>query len=212
MKVKPSAMFPLLRSDTQGQILAALVLSERGETAADLARLVGTSLPTVTRELARLADAELLVAESVGRRAVYRPNPEHPLSDALREIALFTYGPHPVIAGELATVPGIAHAAIFGSWASRRRGEPGPPPRDIDVLVVGDPDLDELYDALRRVEQVLRREVNVTTITPERWSAVDDPFIETVRARPLVDLAVDTRGAHDVAAGHRSHRPASVQG
>lgn len=209
MKVKPSALFPLLRSDTQGQILAALELSERGETASDLARLVGTSLPTVTRELSRLADAELLVAESVGRRAVYRPNPAHPLSDALREIALFTYGPQPVIARELATVPGIDYAAIFGSWAARRSGEPGPPPRDIDVLVVGEPDLDEVYDAARRVEQALRREVNVTTMTPDRWAAVDDPFVETVRARPWVDLAVDTRGAHDVAARHGSHRPAS---
>ena len=55
MKVKAPALFPLLRSETQGEVLAALELSERGETAADLARHVDASLPTVTRELARLA-------------------------------------------------------------------------------------------------------------------------------------------------------------
>ena len=27
---------------------------------------------------------------------------------------------------------------IFGSWAARYRGEPGPPPNDIDVAVVSD--------------------------------------------------------------------------
>ena len=77
------------------------------------------------------------------------------------------------------------------------------------MLAVGEPDLDELYDAMRRVEQSLRREVNVTTMTSERWDAVDDPFVETVRARPWVDLAVDTRGVYDVAAGQGSHRSAS---
>lgn len=209
MKVKASALFPLLRSDTQGQLLAALELSTRGETATELARLVGTSLPTVTRELARLSGAGLLSTEWVGRRAVYRPNPEHPLSDAVREIALFTYGPQPVIARELAGMSGVRMAAIFGSWAARRDGEPGLPPGDIDVLVVGNPDLDEVYDAIRRAEGVLRREVNVTTVTPERWAAVDDPFVSTVRARPWVDLQIGTGGVHDVAAGQGSHRPAS---
>lgn len=194
MKVKPSALFPLLRSDTQGQLLAALELSDRGETATDLARRVGTSLPTATRELGRLADAELIAVESVGRRAVYRPNRQHPLSDAVRQIALFTYGPQPVVARELATVPGIAEAAIFGSWAARRSGEAGPPPGDIDVLVVGDPDRDALYDALSRAEAALRREVNATVLAPEEWAAVDDPFVSTLHARPSVDLSVDTRG------------------
>lgn len=194
MKVKPSALFPLLRSDTQGQLLAALELSDRGETATDLARLVGTSLPTATRELGRLADAELISVESVGRRAVYRPNRLHPLSDAVRQIALFTYGPQPVVARELASVPGIAEAAIFGSWAARRSGEAGPPPGDIDVLVVGDPHRDALYDALSRAEATLRREVNATVLTPEEWAAMDDPFVSTVHARPSVDLSVNTRG------------------
>lgn len=193
MKVTPSALFPLLRSDTQGQLLAALELSDRGDTATELARQVGTSLPTAMRELGRLAEAELLTVESVGRRAVYRPNRQHPLSDSVRQIILFAYGPQPVVARELATVPGITEAAIFGSWAARRAGEPGPPPGDIDVLVVGEPDRDALYDALRRAESVLRHEVNATVITSDEWVAVDDPFVSTLRARPSVDLAVDTR-------------------
>ncbi|QOD92795.1 ArsR family transcriptional regulator [Chryseoglobus sp. 28M-23] len=192
MKVEAPAIFPLLRSDAQGQILATLELSHRGETAADLARQVEASLPTVTRELARLHDAGIIEATPVGRRAVYRLNVRHPLAEAVREIAMFAHGPQPVVARELSSVPGIVQAVLFGSWAARRRGEPGPPPGDIDLLVVGRPDRDELYDALRRAEGRLRREVNATTITPERWATVDDPFVATVRARPWVDLDVDT--------------------
>ena len=130
----------------------------------------------------------------MGRRAVYSLNVRHPLAEVVREIAMFTHGPQPVVARELSSVPGIVQAVLFGSWAARRRGEPGPPPGDIDVLVIGRHDRDELYDALRRAEGRLRREVNATTITPERWATVDDPFVATVRARTWVDLDVDTGG------------------
>lgn len=205
MKVAPSALFPLLRSDTQGRILAALVLSERGETASELARQVDASLPTVTREMGRLVDAGLVVSEPVGRRAVYRPNADHPLSEAMREVALFAYGPQPVVANELRHISGVAAAMIYGSWAARRRGVPGPPPGDIDVLVVGEPGRDDIYDAAQRAERVLRRDVNIVALTPAQWADADDAFVKTVRGRPLVDLEIGTRSDHFVASGQGGH-------
>jgi hypothetical protein len=41
-----------------------------------------------------------------------------------------------VIAEEFA-IPGVKQVVIFGSWAARYAGRAGPPPHDIDVLVVG---------------------------------------------------------------------------
>lgn len=190
MKVPAPALFPLLRSETQGRLLAALVLAERAETASELARHTVASLPTVMRELDRLAVAELIVSSPVGRRAVFRLNAAHPLSDAVRDIAMFAYGPASVIASELADVGGVNRAILFGSWAARRTGEPGGPPGDIDLLVIGAPDREALYDALRRAETRLRREVNATILTVERWDAVDDPFVSNVRERPWVELAI----------------------
>ncbi|MFL0712894.1 MAG: winged helix-turn-helix domain-containing protein [Microcella pacifica] len=74
-----------------------------------MARHVDASLPTVTRELARLHDAEIIEATPVGRRAVYSLNVRHPLAEVVREIAMFTHGPQPVVAREL--LVGAGHRA-----------------------------------------------------------------------------------------------------
>jgi predicted nucleotidyltransferase len=66
------------------------------------------------------------------------------LSRPLTDLLTVTYGPLPVLTEELRTVPGIAKAYLYGSWAARYSGEPGPPPNDVDVLVVGDADADAL--------------------------------------------------------------------
>ena len=45
--------------------------------------------------------------------------------------------PLPVLSQLLACVPGINAAYIYGSWAARYHHEPGGPPNDLDVLVIG---------------------------------------------------------------------------
>lgn len=100
-----------------------------------------------------------------------------------------TYGPLPLLTDALRNIPGIDHAYIYGSWAARYRGHPGPPPGDVDVLIVGDADQDELGEAVAPVARTLRREVNVRRIRPQRWAdAGDDPFLAAVPERPLVEL------------------------
>ena len=111
-----------------------------------------------------------------------------PIIRPLTDLLVVTYGPLPVLTELLADVGGIAQAFIYGSWAARYRGEPGPVPIDVDVLVVGDADPDELDYAAAQAERVLRREVNVRRVRPEVWSAGEDPFLRTVRERPLVEL------------------------
>jgi predicted nucleotidyltransferase len=60
-------------------------------------------------------------------------------------------------------VTGITDAYIYGSWAARHAGQPGHRPvADIDVLVLGKPDRDRLYDALGTAEKRLGRPVQAT--------------------------------------------------
>jgi hypothetical protein len=79
-------------------------------------------------------------------------------------------------------------ADIFGTWALRYRGEAGPAPADIDLLVVGRPDRDDLYDAAQDVSQLLNRDVNPVVISPERWESADDGFIVELWTRPRVPV------------------------
>jgi hypothetical protein len=83
----------------------------------------------------------------------------------------------------------VERAFIYGSWAARYHGEPGPPPVDVDVLVIGDPDSDELFDIAERAGRRLRREVNVHRVPAIAWDApTSDPFLLSVRELPLVEL------------------------
>lgn len=60
-----------------------------------------------------------------------------------------TYGPRPVLTDPFADIEGV-EAFIFGSWVARYTGEPGPAPADVDVLVVGAADLDDLDKVAKR--------------------------------------------------------------
>jgi hypothetical protein len=64
----------------------------------------------------------------------------------------------------------------------------GRPPADIDVLVVGMPDRDDLDEAAERAGRRLGREVNVTVRSPQWWDGGQDGFHVEVTARPLVPV------------------------
>lgn len=83
---------------------------------------------------------------------------------------------------------GIDDAYLFGSWARRYRGEHGPPPGDIDVVIIGDPDVDDVYAACTEAGRVLRQEVNPVILTPDEWRSGRSGFIREVRNGPLVAL------------------------
>jgi predicted nucleotidyltransferase len=108
-------------------------------------------------------------------------------------------GPAQVLGEELAGLDGVSAAAIFGSWAARVAGEAGPSPVDIDLVVVGRPDRDDLHDAAGRARTRLGRDINTVVVSASRWAAGDDAFLAELRSRPLVSLP-GIPGPHDLAA------------
>ena len=73
----------------------------------------------------------------------------------LTELLFLSWGPLQVIADEFAELAGVERVLIFGSWAARYQQRPGPPPHDLDVLVVGRPTRASVYDAADRAQQRL---------------------------------------------------------
>ncbi len=83
------ALFPRTRQN----ILAALLLSpERRWYLSDLAQHLHVPPSSLQRELASLADAELLSRKTEGNRVYYRANPEHPLLPELQGLFAKTIG------------------------------------------------------------------------------------------------------------------------
>jgi DNA-binding transcriptional ArsR family regulator len=185
-----SQLLPLLRSPLLGDLLAWLYLHPDHEySVTDLARRFETSQSTVSREADRLTTTGLVREVRRGNLRLLRANLDSPLARPLTELLALTYGPAAVLGDLLATVPGVDEAYIYGSWAARYTGEPGPPPRDVDVLVVGEADEDDLFDAARVAEQRLGRELNIHRVSSKAWRAPgDDAFLTSVRSRPLVSI------------------------
>lgn len=187
---RTSQLLPLLRSQTQADLLAWLYLHpDRALSLSELAGRVGVSPSTVMREVDRLIEAGLLSEERVGRTRLVRANQDTAVYRPLTDLLAATHGPLPVLTDHLAHLTGVDRAYIYGSWAARYRGERGPVPNDVDVLVVGSPDPDELFAITERAGQILGREVNARRITAEAWSAEEpQAFVASVRTRPLVEL------------------------
>ena len=187
---RSSALIPLFRSEQQLRLLAVL-FTEANEplSIGELAERAGVAQSTASREVARLAEHGIVEIHTVGRNTLVAPNRSLPWAPELRSILMQTVGVAGLVAAALERFDNIDSAFIYGSWAARYRGEPGPPPNDVDVLVVGRASLRAVRSALRDLERQLRVEVNPVVVEPGRWNAKKpEPFIAELRSRPLVEI------------------------
>ncbi len=181
-------LLPLLRSALQGEILALILLNpDREWTLTDLASRVGASVSTAQREVSRAEAAGVVVSRRDGNTRLVRALAS-PITEPLTELLTRSFGPPQVIAEEFAQVGEVDGIYPFGSWAARYAGAPGRAPADLDVLVVGRPDRDEIDEAAERARQRLGREVNVTIRSVSWWRDGTDGFHTEVTSRPLVPV------------------------
>ena len=192
MKVTAPSLAPMLRSDTQGRLLARILADPSTEyNLTELVEWTGSSMPTVSREVDRAEQAGIVRSRKTGPTRLVRADESHPLYPAVRRLILGTYGPPAVIAETFAGLAGAEAVVLFGSWAARYLGRPGRAPNDVDVLVIGDVDLDAMHDAADAAERRIGLPVQATARTRTAWLDADESFIREVRSRPLVPVLVD---------------------
>jgi DNA-binding MarR family transcriptional regulator len=191
----PSRLAPIFRSETQLQILGATYLEpERRFSIPELVERSGRPQPTVAREVDRLGTAGLVETElRSGRRSVWA-NTICPIFDELRSILLKSIGPKAVLETQLRGVPGIDRALIYGSWARRYHGEPGPLPQDIDLMVIGAVAVGAIRAKVDGASRELGRDVNVTVLTSEEWKGSPTGFVAHLKSGPMVDLGSPAAG------------------
>ena len=183
------ALLPVFRSEAQARILAALLLDPSREASiAALAGLGGIRPPNALREVNRLIGAGLLKDRRVGRTRLVSADVSSPYHQPLVQILARSFGPVLVIGDELAAVPGIEQALIFGSWATRFLGQAGPQPGDVDVLVIGAPPGRDLRRANARMEDALHIPVQITTVSSPEWAAAESGFLREVQTKPSITL------------------------
>jgi hypothetical protein len=179
---------PIFRSQHQAALLAWLLLHPEHEyTLTQLAKKLDVPLTTLQREAQRLVVAGLLQDRALGRARLLRANMSNRAAAPLTQLLQVTFGPQTAI-GEEFDLTNAEQVLIYGSWAERYHGTPGPPPNDVDVLVVGDLDRADVYDAADRAQARLGMQVNPVIRTPDQWANDADSLVLQIKASPTVDV------------------------
>jgi len=186
------SLLPILRSQQQGEILALLLGDPDLELSlTEIAARLGVPHPSVYREIQRAEQAGLVTSRKIGNTRLVRANTASPYYSGLAEILTRAFGVLAVLAEALRNVNGIAAAYIYGSWAARYEGQPGQRPvGDIDVLILGEPDRDQLYASLSTAEERLARPVQATIRDRDWLESGSGAFHDTITSRPLVRLSL----------------------
>jgi DNA-binding transcriptional ArsR family regulator len=203
MRSSAPALLPIFRSRLQADILAALLLdADEEHSVTDLARRFESPLSTVHGEVGRLTEAGLLRRRNVGRSVLVSANTQNRQIRPLTELLLLSWGAAQVIAREFANLPETDSVLIFGSWAARYSGRAGPAPHDLDVLVVGRPPRETVYDAADRAQQQLALAVNPVIRTADVWREAKDPLVQQIQSGPFVMVLEPEEPAHKEALVH----------
>ena len=193
MRTAAPTQLPLFRSEGQARLLTRLFLSFGRPDAplAEIARELALDPGGVAREADRLEQAGLIRSSRVGRQRHLRANTDSPYYQPLRDLLARAYGPPALIGRALGQLDGVAKALIYGSWAARYQNQPGPPPNDLDVLVVGNPQRRALVRTARELSAELGLEVDPHVVSLADYEEGPTGFLRAIKQGPLIELDLE---------------------
>ena len=130
-----------------------------------IARLTGETYNNVRQELQNLAQLGLILSERRANATYYRANVEHFLFPELKRIILKTEAVGDRLRQALSALGNVKVAFIYGSTAKGTEVASS----DIDLMAIGNVDLDALDGAIDRIEEEIGRTVNYTLFGVEEW-------------------------------------------
>lgn len=178
----------LITSKVRRKLLTELLMNpSRAYYCRQLARLTRQSVPTVHKELRSLESAGLLRARRRANRRYYRVNTRFPGYRELQRLILTTEAVGDPFRVRLKRLGSIQQAFIYGSFAA---GNPTSR-SDVDLMIVGNPDADELALLAQDLELSLGRDVNYMVVEPKESQAGrgdEVAFLADVQNGPTVNL------------------------
>ncbi|MBN2266219.1 MAG: nucleotidyltransferase domain-containing protein [Candidatus Aminicenantes bacterium] len=167
-------------------ILLLVYNSEKEFFLSEIARQVKTSPGTAQRELNRLRTMDLISFQKRGNLSIYRLNKRFPLLKEIEAIVRKTIGIEHEHGQALLKVNGLTFAFIFGSYAEDGLRSLS----DIDLLLIGTPDEDEVYRAVSAVEDLIKKDINYHILTEAEFAlkAKKKTFVRNAAAKPLMLL------------------------
>ena len=152
-----------------------------------IASIVKEDPTNLSREMAKLEELGILESKRDGNLKRFQANPDCPFSQELKGLVLKTTGIGGQIKASLGKLAGIDYAFIYGSYA---RGDEKVD-SDVDLLIVGDTDMDRLDSLLNNLEKKLGREINYVLYSRGEFKSkrkAKDGFLMDVLAEEKIIL------------------------
>lgn len=144
-----------------------------------LVRKIGEEINAVRRELSRMEKASMVKKEPRGNRLYYYFNRDHPLYEDLLSTVHKTVGLGKEIIKNKSKLGRLKLVMFSGRFARRLPTEEG----GVDLLIVGDVNMQILAQLVRKEEAKLEREVNYTVMTKDEFNFRKkrrDPFLQNI--------------------------------
>lgn len=153
----------------------------------ELARKINEEAKNISRELQNLESLGLLTSELQGNQRFYSVNEDFFLYSELKGIIFKTTGVLGLLKETLAKLEGIEAAFIYGSYATGEETDSS----DVDLIIVGKPDLTELNEEISGLEDKLNREINYICFDREEYEErkkIKDAFVSEILTEAKIVL------------------------
>lgn len=147
----------LFKSKTRQNILKLFFANEeKSFYLSEIAKILKSSVGTTQRELNKLVSSDILKTEKRANLNFYFLNKQNPLLKEIRDIFTKTLGIEIELKKIINAVKGVKYALIFGSYVKGDfRAD-----SDIDLLIIGQINENELIRKIKILETAIQREIN----------------------------------------------------
>jgi len=150
----------------------------------EIAGRARTSAGTAQRELNKLLALDFITFRKRGNLNIYRLNERYALLTEIESIVRKTLGIEVELMRELGKLKGIQFAFLFGSYAKGGFKSDS----DIDLFIIGTPEKDDVFKAVRKVEDLAGREINYHLANEAEFAEKSrkNPFYREILNKPLM--------------------------
>ncbi len=153
----------------------------------EIADILKVDPGNLSRELGRLENEGIFSCRARGNQKHFMLNKKYPLYREIKSVIFKTIGVEGSLRKVVNGIEGIKAAVIYGSFASGYES----PGSDIDILIIGNPDQEELMEKIENAEKELAREINYNIYSQGDFSGrvkKKDSFIRNILKRPKIIL------------------------
>lgn len=175
----------LSKSKIRKKIILSFVYNQGKEFyLSEIARRVKTSAGTAQREVNRLLAQDFITFRKKGNLNIYKLNEGYSLLPEIESIVRKTFGIEVELGNELRKLKGVQFAFLFGSYAKGGFKSDS----DIDLFIIGAPEEDDIFKAVRKVEDLAGREINYHLADETEFAEKSgkNPFYREILDNPLM--------------------------